>query len=350
MTGSSSVPIQPAKTHAAKPWRGETYYGRPQLKPAPFEPGVVGAYIFLAGLSGGAALIGALADAEARRRPRQVRRQRQRLVRRSRYLSLLAPTLGSALLVYDLNTPSRFYNMLRVAKKTSPMSIGTWLLMSFGAFAGLGGGAQIVSDLKPRWRWPRRVATLAQVPAAVTGAVLATYTASLLSATSTPLWAAAPRAIAVRFASSSIAAAAAALAFGERSPEMRRSLGNLMLAALTADLAGTVAADARYKQTGIAAARTGRWDKVEKIGATGFGVLLPIGLLIVSRLTNRRQAALTDAAAIAAVAGSAALRIAMLGAGIESASRPEVTMRFAQPDNLPQTAPLLPEYKGRRPR
>ena len=39
-------------------WSGPTYYGRSQLKPAPFNNWVVGGYIALAGLSGAAALIG----------------------------------------------------------------------------------------------------------------------------------------------------------------------------------------------------------------------------------------------------------------------------------------------------
>lgn len=320
--------------HAEAPgsWRGETYYGRPQLKPAPFDVWVVGGYIFLAGLSGAAAVLGAVAPVDEPRRPH---RRSTSLARRARYLSLLAPIIGAPLLIYDLHTPQRFYNMLRVAKKTSPMSIGTWILMSFSAFAGIGGFGQIVSDLKPRWRWPRRVATTSQVPAAIAGAGLATYTASLLSATSTPVWAAAPREIAARFASSSVAAAAAVLAAGETSSSTRRSLDNLLLAALTVELAASVAADARYRQTGVEAGRTGRWGTVEKVGATGFGVLLPIGLLLASRMTGHRSGSLTKIAGIAAIAGSAAMRVSILGVGAESARRPDVSMRFAQPNNLP---------------
>ena len=308
---------------------------RQQVKPAPFDVTVVGGYIFLAGLSGSSALLGALAQAVSAGRPRRQRRSRAALTRRARYLALLAPTIGSALLVYDLHTPQRFYNMLRVAKKTSPMSIGTWILMSFSAFAGIGGIGQIVSELKPRWRWPRRVAEVVQIPAALAGAGLSTYTASLLSATSTPLWASAPHALGARFASSSIATGAAALALGETSPRARRPLDKVLLAALTVELVASLAADARYRRTGVEPARSGRWGRVEKIGATGFGVLLPIGLLIASGLNKRRAEPLAKCAAAAAIAGSALMRVSILGVGADSARRPDVSMRFAQPDNLP---------------
>ena len=323
---------------ASNEWEGETYYGRSQVKPAPFEPNVVGGYIFLAGLSGASALVGALSAAAD---PKPVRRRGRRpetppLVRRSRYLSLLAPTIGSALLVYDLHTPQRFYNMLRIAKWRSPMSIGTWILMSFSAFAGVAGLAQVATDLRPRWRWPRPLASAAQVPAAIAGAGLCTYTAALVSATSTPLWAAAPRELAVRFGSSSMATAAAALAIGETDPAKRRSLGDLLIAALTVELAAGVATEARYKHVGIEKARAGPWGRIERIGAEGLGVLVPLGLMAASRLSGREPGRLASLAGVAAIAGSAVFRISILGAGAESARRPEVSMRFAQPNNLPR--------------
>ncbi len=333
--GSPTMPPATPRGEAPGTWQGETYYGRPQVKPAPFEPWVVGGYIFLAGLSGASAILGTLAHVEGRRRPAHQRRAREPMVRRSRYVSLLAPTIGSALLVYDLHTPRRFYNMLSIAKARSAMSIGTWVLMSFSAFAGISGASQIVADLKPRWRWPQRLAATAQVPAAIAGAGLSTYTAALISSTSTPLWAAAPRATGVRFASSSIATAAGALALGEASPRLRRSLDSILLAALASELVASLAIDASYRQKGIEDGRTGPWGQVERYGATGLGVVLPLGLIAAGRLTGRKPGRLATAAGIAAIAGSAIMRMSVLGMGAESALRPEISMRFAQPDNLP---------------
>ena len=123
---------------------------------------------------------------------------------------------------------------------------------------------------------------MADVPAAVAGAGLSTYTASLLSATSTPLWAAAPRSLAVRFGASSVAAGAASLSLGERCETTRRKLDAITLAALAAELAATLASHETYRRKGVAEALDGGWGQVEKIGVTGLGTALPLGLQLAS--------------------------------------------------------------------
>lgn len=313
--------------HDSRKWKGPTYYGRSQLKPAPFNAWVVGGYVALAGLSGTAAWIAAVADGAQGRAAANT-------VRRGRYLSLLAPVLGSMLLVWDLHTPKRFYNMFRVAKGTSPMSIGTWVLTSFSIFAFGTAALQALSDRGAQWA--RRLARATQVPAAMAGAGLGSYTAALLSATSTPLWAAAPRLMAVRFASSSVVAGAAALSLGEPSARRRRSLDALTLAALSADLAGAVASRTVYAQRGVEASLEGRWGQIEKQGATRLGVVLPLGLYALSLATRRgRPGTMSDVACLATLAGSLLLRVSIMQAGDVSASRPDISFRFSQSDNLP---------------
>ena len=329
--GSASERDMPRTAGAGEAWRGPTYYGRQALKPAPFEAGVVGGYVFLAGLSGASALIATVADVAMGRRA-------EALVRRGRYAAMLAPTLGSALLVYDLNTPERFYNMFRVAKGTSPMSIGTWILVSFSGAASLSAAAQFAAD---RGVGPARgIARAASLPAALTGAGLATYTAALLAATSTPLWAAAPRALAVRFGSSAIASGAMALWLGERDGGLKRRLETLAAAALAVDLASDAVSAVIYRRSGVAPALSGPAGMVEKVLATGLGAALPLGLYAASRLAGyrptRNQGAL---AALAVLAGGALLRISMIKAGETSARRPDVSFRFMQPDNLPEGDP-----------
>jgi len=323
-------------------WTGPTYYGRPQLKAAPFENWVVGGYIALAGLSGAAAILSTLADlTRGSRRDADVRRGSRRdtegVVRRGRYLALLAPTLGSALLIWDLHTPQRFYNMLRVAKRTSPMSIGTWLLVSFSAFSGFAAAAQFLADRMPGARWLRGAARAGSVPAAAVGTGLSTYTAALLSATSTPLWAAAPRALAVRFGSSSVASGAAALSLAEPSGRTGRALDKIALAALALELAAGAASHRAYKRKGVAAALGGGWGRTEALGATALGTALPLGLHALSLATERhRSPGLSRLASLAVLGGSLLLRVSVMGAGDESAERPEVSFRFSQPDNLPK--------------
>ncbi len=310
-------------------WDGPTYYGRPQLKAAPFENWAVGGYIFLAGLSGASALIAAVAE-------RRLGDEAAGVARRGRYLSLLAPVLGAPLLIWDLHTPKRFYNMLRIARPTSPMSVGTWILTGFTGLSFVAAAAQFVADWAPRLRRPARaVGRAAQVPAAVAGAGLSTYTAALLAATSTPLWAAAPAALAVRFGSSSVAAGAGALSLGERSAPVRRALDAVSVAALVAELAAGAASHEAYRRRGVAAALEGGWGQVERQGVTALGTAGPLLLHMASLTLSRRPGRLSSLASWAGLAGSLLLRVSIMSAGDESASRPEISFRFSQPENLP---------------
>ncbi|HQT75911.1 MAG TPA: polysulfide reductase NrfD [Rhodopila sp.] len=304
-------------------WTGPTYYNRPQLKAAPFDKTLVGGYVFLAGLSGGAQMLSTLLDLTRGRKARDV-------VRRGRQLALLAPTVGSALLVADLHTPKRFYNMLRVAKRTSPMSIGTWILSAFTGFSGITAVADFAADRVPGLGWLRRGARAAQVPAAVAGAGLGTYTASLLSATSTPLWAAAPRALAVRFAASSVASAAAALSLFSRDQKLRRDLDTVCAGALAVEVAATVVADEEYRRTGVDEALKSPSGRLDTIGAFDVGTVVPLGLLAFGLLHGGRSRPLSSMASLAVLGGSLMMRIAVIGSGDVSASRPDISLRFMQ--------------------
>ena len=311
-------------------WTGPTYYGRPQLKAAPFEASVVGGYIFLAGLSGGAMIISALADVA---RPAAARTT----VRNARYLSLLAPVIGAPLLIWDLHTPQRFYNMMRIAKATSPMSIGTWILAAFTGLAGACAAGEALSALRPGWRARLLpLARAAHLPAAVAGAGLGTYTATLLSATSTPFWAAAPRTLAARFAASTTASGASALALLEPDRALRRRLEAISALALAVEVGAGLVADRTYARAGVAAARDSPPGRLERIGVTGFGIALPLGLQLAGLFTDRRTTRQLGAVAGAGtLVGSCLLRIATIGIGNVSARRPDISFRFSQAENLP---------------
>lgn len=312
---------------------GPTYYDRPSLKPAPFNTTVVGGYIFLAGLAGAAQMLAALAR---RARPRGFRR----VARTGHALSLLAPTLGASLLIYDLHTPQRFANMLRIFRRTSPMSIGTWVLMAFSGSSI----ATVAGDWLgrvPDLRWLRPVGRAAELPAAVSGAALGTYTAALLSATSTPLWAAAPRALAVRFGASSVASACAALSLAERQADNHRTardLDTIALAALGVELAASLACRRRWRALGLHAAEdTAAGAVLMHGGADLMGTAVPMTLhaaaLAAPPAASRRGSALGS---LAILAGSLCLRIGVLEAGDATALRPRESLGFAQPKNLPR--------------
>ncbi|HYH21397.1 MAG TPA: NrfD/PsrC family molybdoenzyme membrane anchor subunit [Azospirillum sp.] len=310
---------QPLPGPAAKPYRGESYYGRPALKPSPFGWKTSG-YIFLAGLSGSAQIIGTVADLTGR--PGS-----EKLVHNARHVAMAAPTLGALLLIGDLHTPSRFYNMLRIFRRTSPMSIGSWILTGFGAFSALTLGAQ--------WLGLPRVARVAQVPAAVAGAGMSVYTAALLSSTSTPLWASSPRLLAVRFGSSAMACAAAALSLGERvdgRPENAPTLDRVAMAASAVDLIASVASEREHHAEGVAGPVDDTvWAPVQKVGAIALGAAAPVVCHAINTRRRRPSAALSVLGSLAILAGGMALRSAILHAGNRSAERPADYFRFAQP-------------------
>ena len=141
--------------------------------------------------------------------------------------------------------------MLRLFKATSPMSIGSWILVAFGVFSSLTAAGDLLARVPRRAVvWPEA----AQVPAALAGAGLGTYTAALLSATSTPLWAAAPCATAVRFGASSVAAGAAALSLGQGRSRVGRDLDMIAVAALAHGIGGDRGGGWAYRRQGVAEA------------------------------------------------------------------------------------------------
>ena len=112
-----------------------SYYGRPIVK-APVWHHDIAAYLFTGGLAAGSALLAAGGDATGR----------PALRRAGRVTALGALVASTYFLVNDLGRPDRFHHMLRVAKPTSPMSMGTWILSAFG-------GGRRASRRSPR---PRR--------------------------------------------------------------------------------------------------------------------------------------------------------------------------------------------------
>ena len=95
-------------------------------------------------------------------------------------------------LVHDLGRPERFFNMLRVFKPTSPMSVGTWILTAYGPGRVVAGAAEVARLLPLGFGRLGRLLDRARPPAGLAAAALApavaSYTAVLLTDTSTPAW------------------------------------------------------------------------------------------------------------------------------------------------------------------
>lgn len=303
-------------------WRGETYHGRPVTKPSGFD-WKVSFYIVTLGIAGAAQVIAAVARTGGRE---------EGLVRRARLLALGGSIVGPLVLIQHLKTPRRWYNMMRIVRPTSPMSLGSWLLAAFGALSGL---TALGGLLGRRWPFARRVADAAQGPAAVAGAGMGVYTAGLLASTSTPIWAAAPGPLAAVFGSASMAGAASALALAERAAGEERSarrLETLAMIAGAAELLATTEAERRWKEKGLERPiRTGKAGALHSIGGKAIGVAVPLAGHAVGRAVGGRTGALLpEIASLAMLVGGAAMRHSVLLAGNESARRPEHAFRVTQ--------------------
>ncbi len=191
------------------------YYGRPVLK-EPTWTWEIPSYFFaggLAGASSGLALMARLAGNDE-------------LARRAHLAALGGAAISPVLLISDLGRPGRFYEMLRVFKPTSPMSVGTWVLSVFEA-------TTVVAVMDDMFGVFPRLGRLSEAISAVLGLPLATYTAVLIADTSVPVWHEARRELPLVFAASSAASAgAAALIFTptqDAGPTRRLAAGGALL-------------------------------------------------------------------------------------------------------------------------
>ncbi|MBV8349038.1 MAG: polysulfide reductase NrfD, partial [Mycolicibacterium sp.] len=105
--------------------------------------------------------------------------------------ALTSIAVSAYFLVADLGRPERFHHMLRVAKPSSPMSVGTWILTAYGPGAGLSGAAELMPGALRRTRIGKLLRASAR-PAGLSAAAIApgvaSYTAVLLSQTAVPAW------------------------------------------------------------------------------------------------------------------------------------------------------------------
>jgi hypothetical protein len=298
-----------------------SYYGRPVLKASPWTADIP-AYLFLGGLAGGSALLGAGADLTGR----------PALRRSARLGAAGAIGLSLGALVQDLGRPSRFANMLRVLKPTSPMSVGTWILTGFGPLAGLAAAAEVPGVLpRPLRPLVEAAARPAGLGAALLGPAVASYTAVLIADTATPAWHEGYRELPFVFVGS---AAVASAGFGlltappeQAGPARRMAVGGALL---------EFAAERRRQASmGIAA---------EPLRAGHAGTYLRASRALtvagaVGAVLGRRSRAASAVSGVALMAASACTRFGVFHAGQESARDPKYTV-VPQRERLAQDARL----------
>ncbi|MGD9613870.1 MAG: NrfD/PsrC family molybdoenzyme membrane anchor subunit [Alphaproteobacteria bacterium] len=294
-----------------------TYYDQPALKPTHYG-WMVSGYIFVAGVAGSAQIIATVAEMTDGG-------MNTRIVRNGRYIALGGAVVGAGLLIADLHTPTRFYNMLRIFRPTSPMSIGSYVLTTFGAFSALLAAAQLRRDLGAEPGILDRAAWIAQIPAALTGAAISTYTGPLLAATSTPLWAALPKLLPAVFGASAMASAAAALLLTTPGGAEREPLRRIELVASTVEIAILVLIPTKLRIEGV---RT--TIGIGPVLAAACVPLIEYGAQTVAGRASRAPRFGTLAAA-AVLGGAFLLRHLVLQSGNRSAKRPRDHFRFSWP-------------------
>ena len=218
----------------------ETYYGVPLLKEHVWKAAVP-AYFYVGGVAGASAALGAAATWSGSP-------LLGGLVRKTRLIAAGGAAVSAALLIEDLGRPSRFLNMLRVFRPTSPMSVGSWLLAGFG-------GASTIAALLSRHTGPLgAIGNGAAIGAGILGLPLAGYTAVLLSNTAVPVWQGARTSLPPLFVSSAMTSAACVLDLCELNARERRVVRRFGLAGKVADLAFSKLIEREVARPAIAAA------------------------------------------------------------------------------------------------
>ncbi len=273
------------------------------------------AYFFVGGIAGGCFFIASLLHLFGRPEDRPV-------VRVGYYVAFVGAVVSGVLLTLDLTKPLRFWHML-VASNTgvpllkpwSPMSVGAWGLLLFGAHATLAAGGALAEEGRIRWRPLAGMVSgapgmMVAALGSLFGFFLAGYTGVLLSVTNRPVWADSNLlgALFLCSAASTGGATLLLLADGRRDadPATTAWLTRFDRVALRAELVLL----ALFVASLGAAARVfaGWWGGVLLTGVAGLGIAAP--LVLESRSAPPRRTTLRASTLV--LAGGLLLRIVVV--------------------------------------
>jgi Polysulphide reductase, NrfD len=291
--GAKEIPMVPKD-------RPRTYYDRPVVKRPVWKPEIPW-YFFTGGLGGASSALAYAATLTGN----------HRLAKRAWLLAFSGISVSPLLLISDLGRPERFFNMLRVFKITSPMSVGSWLLAANGAAVTPVASAQILG-------FPKGLGRRAEPVAALLGPPLASYTALLIANTSIPVWSEARKELPLLFASGGAASAGAAAAIATPAryagPARRLALAGAAGEIVNTELMKRSLGDlASVYEKGDA----GRFDRISSALTIAGGALL-------AGAGRRRAGAVAGGALL--LAGAVCKRWAIFKAGFASAEDPQQTV------------------------
>jgi len=302
-----------------------SYHGHPVIKEPIWKPEIPW-YFFTGGLGGGSAALAFLAE----------RGGHAPLARRAWPIALAGVGVSPLLLISDLGVPSRFLNMLRMVKVTSPMSVGSWLLVASGTTTAVA----TANALTGRLAGPARVAKPA---AALAGLPLSTYTAALIAQTAVPAWHEARRELPAIFAAGAAASAGAAATIAtpvrDAAPARR-----VALAGAAAELLSVQAMEQRLGPLGepYHAEQAGTYARAAR------GLTIGGALLIGAAGARSRLAAAVGGGLV--LAGAVCERWSVFKAGLQSARDPAYVVgpQRERVDGWARSPPSSPTSAARR--
>ncbi len=294
----------------------------PEVHAPGWEWYYVAMYFFVGGISAGAYFIGSLAELFGGGRYRA-------LSRTAYYVAFPLILLTPPLLILDLGRPGRFWHLLVYAKSglpylnvQSPLSVGSWALLLFGAMSLLSFLDNLVADGRLKGApfvhrytgFPRKIYAAV---GSVAGFFVAGYTGVVLNLTARPLWAATDPLVGALFIASAASTGAAAIALVDaarsRPPEVPREAFErfdrivkaieLVLAIAVVAVAGRYAAPLFSGVFAVA-----YWG-----GAVVLGILLPLAWAWGAAPV--RAAAGARVMPVLVLVGGALLRIVLVQAG-----------------------------------
>ena len=275
-----------------------SYYGRPILK-EPIWTWEIPAYLFTGGLAGASSVLSTAARLSGN----------EKLARTSLYVGAVADLVSPVLLASDLGRPERFHHMFRVVKVTSPMNVGSWVLLVSGGASTTAALLELAGRLRP-------VKILAEAVSTLSGPPLATYTGVLLADTAVPVWHEGRRELPWIFAASAAASAGAAASIFVH-PRDARPARRLVVAGVLAERASMRAMERRLGTTG----EVYRQGTAGKLSRVAKGLAAAGAVVLATRGRRSRAAAVLGGSLVCA--GELNLRWAVLKAGAQSARDPK---------------------------
>ncbi len=298
------------------------YYGIPMMK-QPQWKWEIPLYFFVGGAAGASSVIGAMADWIG---------DDYQLARDARWLAVGGVGVSTALLIADLGRPSRFLNMLRVFKLQSPMSVGAWVLTTFGAFST---AAAFAKQVQERWNGlpVRVISNLSQAGAAAFGLPLHNYTGVLIGATVIPAWNKNISTLPIHFGMSGVQAACSLLELAGHTDS--RALNILAMMSTGWETYEGVHLETRQERE-LRPLKRGTSGWITRAGGVMSGPL-PLALRLISTLAGDRSPQFRKLAAISGIAGSLLTRFGWVRAGHASAGDWRLPLEVPEVQRQPAT-------------